>query len=123
MRRWWWCLPGFSRASGGIWRDRRLVTAAGVGLVFAVHPLQVEAVAWMAERKTLLCAFFSLAAAGAYLVWARRGESRRWWWVTTGWIGLALLAKPMAITLPLALVALDVCPLHGITGRLVAVVA
>lgn len=76
-----------------------LVVAGIVGLVFGLHPLQVEPVAWVAERKTVLCALFSFATVWAYI--------RGWRWATVGLFGCALLAKPAAMTLPVALVALD----------------
>ena len=56
--------------------------ALGVGLMFGVHPLQVESVAWLAERKNLLCGLFGLGALAAYLR-AVSGEWRRWWWAVT----------------------------------------
>ena len=95
----------------------RLALACGVALVFGLHPLQVEPVAWLAERKTLLCGFFSLLSLCAYLQMTRRPSSCRWRWATTLLFAAALLAKPMAMSLPLVMLALDFCPLrrHEIT--------
>jgi len=71
------------------------------GMVFAWHPMQVESVAWMAERKTTVCALFALGSLCAYLrafpqVSAERPE-RRWWWCAMGLFVAALCGKPMAI--------------------------
>ena len=85
----------------------RVALACGVALVFGLHPLQVEAVAWLAERKTVLCAFFSLMSLCAYLQMTRRLSSRGWWWATTLLFTAALLAKPMAMSLPLVMLILD----------------
>ncbi|MCG3149071.1 MAG: hypothetical protein PCFJNLEI_02529 [Verrucomicrobiae bacterium] len=95
----------------------RLYFAGWVGIVFAVHPLQVEAVAWIAGRKTVLAAFFTLLAAMAYVRWANAEHERRWWWAMLGAYGLALLSKPMAVSLPVALVALDIFPLRRVEVR------
>ena len=77
-------------------------------LLFGLHPLHVESVAWATERKDVLCAFFFLASLLAYLNSKRNG--------CLLFFVLALLAKPMAITLPLVLLILDYWPL----GRLSA---
>ena len=66
--------------------------------VFGVHPLHVESVAWVTERKDVLCALFFLLA-----VHSHRSGSR---WITL-WFALSLLAKPMAVTLPAVLLLLD----------------
>lgn len=88
-------------------------SAALVAALWAAHPLHVESVAWISERKDVLCALFWLIAMHAYLDWA---STRRWpgYLLTSLAVALALLAKPMAVTLPLALLCLDAWPL----GRL-----
>ena len=80
--------------------------ALAAGLLFAVHPLQTEAVAWASQRKELLCALFSL---GAILAYSDRAESRRpgRYALTLALYAAAMLAKPMAIGVPLALLAID----------------
>ena len=89
----------------GAWSDReRLLFAGWVGLVFAVHPLQVESVAWLAGRKTVLAGFFSLLCIVAYL-------ARRWWLVVAAYTA-AVLSKPMAVPVPVVLLALDFFPLR-----------
>ena len=78
--------------------------SALVAALFAVHPLHVESVAWVAERKDVLATLFWLAAIGAYL--------RHRMALVTTFMVLALMAKPMAVTLPLTLLLLDVWPLR-----------
>lgn len=85
-----------------------------VALLFAVHPLNVESVAWVAERKNLLSTLFFLLAIGAYCLYARRMEKK--------WYALALLlflcglaSKPMVITLPFVLLLLDYWPLQRVS--------
>ncbi len=86
-----------------------LIPAALVAFLFAIHPLHVESVAWIAERKDLLSAFFGLLAIGAYGRGVRRG--RPVCWPALFWYALSLAAKPMLVTLPLLLVVLDYWPL------------
>jgi hypothetical protein len=78
--------------------------------LFAVHPLRVESVAWVAERKDLLCALFSLLTIAAYAACAKRPSLPRYLTVT-GLFALALMSKPMAVTLPFVLLLLDYWPL------------
>ena len=73
--------------------------------VWAVHPMHVESVAWVAERKDVLSAFFFLAA---MLLYARRGM---FWGVTVVFV-LGLMSKPMVITLPAILLVMDYWPLR-----------
>ena len=87
----------------------RLLLAGWVGLVFAVHPLQVEAVAWLAGRKTVLAGCFSLLCILAYLTAV---VSRQWWWLVVTAYTAAVLSKPMAVPLPAVLLALDFFPLR-----------
>jgi hypothetical protein len=75
--------------------------------IFGVHPLRVESVAWVTERKDLLFAFFYLLAILVYLRWVTRGNRRDYWTCLLLFIGSAL-AKSTAVTLPLVLVLLDV---------------
>jgi len=87
--------------------------SAFVAALFAVHPLNVESVAWVAERKTVLCTFFLLLALGAYGWYAKRPGAGRYLIVAV-LFALALMAKPMAVTFPLALLLLDFWPLQRI---------
>jgi len=85
-----------------------VVAAALASLLFALHPIHVESVAWVTERKDLLCGMFFFASLLVYLDFASSGRQKTWkWWVCLGLFALALLAKPMAITLPLVLLLID----------------
>ncbi|HKM85072.1 MAG TPA: tetratricopeptide repeat protein [Terriglobales bacterium] len=85
--------------------------SAVVSALFAVHPLNVESVAWVAERKTVLCTFLFLLALGAYGWYVKRPRTSRYLLVAL-LFALALMAKPMVITLPFALLLLDFWPLQ-----------
>ena len=80
------------------------------GLVFAVHPLQVESVAWIAEQRGLLAAVFSLLALDQFLEWTERDQGRSRlrssYLLATGALVVALLAKPSAVVTPLLAFAL-----------------
>jgi protein O-mannosyl-transferase len=95
---------GLRRLTGFTWRSLMVAT------LFAVHPLNVESVAWAAERKTLLSTLFFLLAIGAYVSYVRAPATKRWLAVA-GLFALALMSKPQAITLPLTLLLLDYWPL------------
>lgn len=84
---------------------RSLIVAA----LFAVHPVNVESVAWVAERKNVLCVFFFLLAVAAYGWYLRRPGIGRHALVTI-LFAMGLMSKPMAITLPLVLLLLDYWP-------------
>ncbi|REJ86227.1 MAG: tetratricopeptide repeat protein [Acidobacteria bacterium] len=91
-------------ATGRFW------LAFAVAALFALHPLRVESVAWLSERKDTLSAALFFATLLAYVHYARRPGVLRW----AGWTALALLglmAKPMLVTLPLVLLLVDVWPL------------
>lgn len=99
-----------------------LLTATGyprrsflVALLFAIHPINVESVAWVAERKNLLCMFFFLLSLIAYVHYVRRPNWGRYFGVLV-FSALALMSKPMAVTLPFALLLLDYWPLHRMQG-------
>ena len=87
-----------------------------VAAFFALHPLHVESVAWIAERKDVLSTLFFLLTAGAYTVYARAGGRQRWtaYGLALGLFALGLMSKPMAVTAPFVLLLLDYWPL----GRL-----
>ncbi len=81
--------------------------AAGVaGLLFGLHPLHVESVAWVSERKDLLCALFFLLSVGAYLSYASDKSSKAYI-ISLLLFLFALLSKSMAVTLPVVLLLLD----------------
>jgi tetratricopeptide (TPR) repeat protein len=85
--------------------------SALVAALFAVHPLHVESVVWVAERKDVLSTFFALASLLAYARYARSG-ARRALGASLGLFGLGLLAKPMVVSLPLLMLLLDHWPLE-----------
>ncbi len=98
-------LFGLLRAmTGALWRS------AFVAALFAVHPAHVESVAWVAERKDVLSAFFWFATTWAYVIWVRRPAAWRYARVV-GLFALGLMSKPMLVTLPCTLLLLDIWPL------------
>ena len=95
------------RATGATWRS------AAVAALFAIHPLHVESVAWVSERKDVLSGLLFFLTLHAWLGWVRRGGAARYL-AAAGLFALGLLAKPMLVTLPFVLLLLDFWPL----GRL-----
>ena len=101
------------RLTGAFWRS------AVVAAFFALHPLHVESVAWLAERKDLLAAFFWLLSAGAYLEYARQTarskvqgpRSKVFCSLALVFFALGLMSKPMVVTLPFVLLLLDFWPM------------
>lgn len=85
--------------------------SAVVALLFGLHPLHVESVAWISERKDLLSAFFGLASLHFHAAWftSRRARDYR---LALACFGLALLAKPMLVTLPFVMLLFDAWPLR-----------
>jgi tetratricopeptide (TPR) repeat protein len=83
-------------------------------LVFAVHPLRVESVAWATERRDVLSGFFYLSSVLAYLRWRRGAASRRLYWAALVLFMCALLSKATAMSLPAVLLVLNVYPLRNI---------
>ena len=94
----------------------RRFASALAALVFAVHPLRVESVAWITERRDVLCGVFFLLAVLCYLraVDPDTARARAWYWTAVALAALALLSKAMAVPLPAVLVLLDVYPLRRI---------
>ena len=93
-----WTLLGVAAIS--LTTNERLALSIGVAVVFGIHPLQVESVAWMSGRTQLLCTTFGIGSLWAYVAGARR------WMVWTLFIA-ALLCKPLAVSLPFTMLALD----------------
>jgi tetratricopeptide (TPR) repeat protein len=93
------------RMTGALWPS--LLAAA----LFAVHPLNVEPVAWVSERKGVLSTFFWMLTLWAYAWYAERPGWMRYLLVVLG-LGLGLAAKPMLVTLPFTLLLLDYWPLR-----------
>src|SRR5262249_25832425 len=90
--------------TGRVWRS------AVVAALFALHPLHVESVAWVSERKDVLCTFFGMLALAAYLGYVRRPGVGRYLLVALA-LALGLLAKPMLVTWPCVFLLLDYWPL------------
>ncbi len=90
------------------------LAAAFAALLFAVHPLRVESVAWITERRDVLCGFFFLLSVLAYVRGAEGGGlvSGRWRILSLAAAAAALLSKAAAMPLPLVLLLLDVYPLR-----------
>ena len=100
-----------------LWRlSARFWPSAAAAALFALHPLRVESVSWIAERKDLLCAFFALVALLAYERHARRPARGSLLAVALAML-LALLCKPMAVSLPLLFLLLDLWPLRRLHWR------
>jgi tetratricopeptide (TPR) repeat protein len=89
--------------------------SAFVAAVFAIHPLHVESVAWVSERKDVLAGFFWMLTLIAYARYAAAPCARRFAWVALALV-LGLLAKPLAVTLPVVLLLLDYWPLDRLRG-------
>jgi tetratricopeptide (TPR) repeat protein len=95
----------FRRMTGALFRS------AFVAALFALHPLHVEPVAWVADRKDVLSAFFWMLTIWVYIRYAERPGFTRYVLVLIGFI-LGLMAKSMVVTLPLVLLLLDYWPLE-----------
>jgi cytochrome c-type biogenesis protein CcmH/NrfG len=98
------------RMTGDLWRS------AFVSAVFAVHPLHVESVAWIAERKDVLSALFFMLTLLAYLHYTRAPSIGRYLTVALV-VALGLMSKPMLVTLPFVLLLLDYWPLGRFEAR------
>jgi Flp pilus assembly protein TadD len=94
----------FHQMTGAFWQS------AFVASLFAIHPLHVESVAWISERKDVLSADFFMLTLWAYLRYAR-GPSIGRYAVVVFFLGLGLMSKPMLVTLPFVLLLLDYWPL------------
>lgn len=97
--------------------------ATVTGLLFGLHPIHVESVAWISERKDVLCAFFFLLSVYLYIQYVKKTRmnhpdsltasfTNKYYIFTLLTFILALLSKPMAVTLPAVLIILDYYPLN-----------
>ena len=84
--------------------------------LFAVHPLRVESVAWVTERKDVLSGLFFVLTLGAYVGYVRHPFSLVRYLAVMVFFALGLMAKPMLVTLPLVLLLLDYWPLGRMTA-------
>jgi len=94
-----------------VWRS------AFVAAVFAIHPLRVESVAWIAERKDVLSGVFFMLTLLAYVYYVRLPDVRRYL-IVASVFACGLMSKPMLVTLPFVLLLLDYWPLDRIKGQL-----
>ena len=92
-----------------------LIAAAITAVLFGTHPIHVESVAWISERKDVLCAFFFLLSIWFYLNYASTSRRPLYYALTLLAFTLALLSKAMAVTLPVVLLTLDWFPLGRFT--------
>ncbi len=93
------------RMTKGLWQS------AFVAGLFALHPLHVESVAWVAERKDVLSTFFWMLTMGAYVYYVEHPGYKRYLFVLAFFL-LGLMSKPMLVTLPFVLLLLDYWPLR-----------
>ena len=94
----------FNRMTGALWKS------AFVAAFFALHPLHVESVAWIAERKDVLSAFFWMLTLCFYVYYTEKPAVKRYVLVLFCFI-CALMSKPMVVTLPVIMILLDYWPL------------
>ncbi|KWT78995.1 tetratricopeptide repeat protein [Candidatus Magnetominusculus xianensis] len=99
-----------SALTGAVWRG------AFVAALFALHPMHVESVAWIAERKDVLSGFFWILAVWAYVYYVLRPSAGRYMLVLCC-VVLGLMSKPMLVTLPIVLLLFDYWPLGRFSGN------
>ncbi|MGP8200845.1 MAG: tetratricopeptide repeat protein [Limisphaerales bacterium] len=97
--------------TGALWRS------AFVAAVFAIHPLRVESVAWVAERKDVLSGLFFMLTLGAYVRYVRLPWSPARYGLVLVLFAMGLMSKPMLVTLPVVLLLLDYWPLQRLDPR------
>ncbi len=98
-----------------MWTTSRLGPSLFVAALFALHPINVESVAWIAERKNVLCTLFFFLTLSAYGWYAKKPDWKRYLAVAA-LFAAALASKPMVITLPFVLLLLDYWPLARVQG-------
>lgn len=98
------------RMTGALWRS------ALVAALFSVHPLHVQSVAHVAQRKDVLSTLFWLLTMWAYVRYAAQPAIRRYIWVSLFFV-LGLLSKPMLVSLPIVLLLMDYWPLNRFSGK------
>ena len=100
----------FQKMTGAIWKS------AFVAAAFALHPIHVESVAWISERKDVLSALFWMLTILAYIYYVRKPNFGRYILVLAAFV-MGLMSKPMVVTLPFVLVLLDFWPLNRIHNK------
>ena len=99
---------------------KNIFTASVTALLFGIHPIHVESVAWVSERKDVLSTFFVLLSLIYYFKYALSQEIKRQTWyyiLSLSMFVLALMSKPMAVTLPLILIILDIFPFQRFSSK------
>jgi len=102
----------FKKITGDRW------PSAFVAFLFGLHPLHVESVSWIAERKDVLCGFFYIATLWAYVLWVERRNAVRYAAIIT-LFACGIMAKPMIVTLPFVALLLDRWPLRRFSKQAV----
>ena len=115
------CGNGHFVVSGTSTDDRSVGPSAFVAAVFAIHPLRVESVAWVTERKDVLSGLFFMLTLGAYVRYVEQSKTqnprpRIWYGLTLLSFSLGLLSKPSLITVPFLLLLLDYWPFGRVTS-------
>jgi|SRR5208337_673695 Flp pilus assembly protein TadD len=100
----------FNRMTGAVWKS------AFVAAIFALHPLHVESVAWISERKDVLGAFFWMLTLCLYVYYTEKPVIKRYLPVEISFV-CALMSKPMVVTLPLVMILLDYWPLKRFKSK------
>jgi protein O-mannosyl-transferase len=100
----------FNRMTGAVWKS------AFVAALFALHPLHVESVAWVSERKDVLSAFFWMLTLCLYVYYTEKPAVKKYLLVLFSFV-LALLSKPMVVTLPFIMILLDYWPLKRFESK------
>lgn len=103
---------------------KKILIAIATAIIFGIHPIHVESVAWISERKDVLCAVFFLMTMLAYLNYATANSRRRrvrYYLLCVALFLLALMSKPMAVSLPIVLLFIDFYPLKRLNTRFVLV--
>lgn len=85
--------------------------AIGIGLLFGLHPMTVETIAWVSERKTLVAAFFAFLSLNFYVCYTRKGSLRFYAACLLAYV-LALMSKPITVPLPAVMLLMDYWPLN-----------
>ena len=101
----------FNRMTGAVWKS------AFVAAIFALHPLHVESVAWISERKDVLSAFFWMLTLCLYVYYTEKPVIKRYLPVLFCFV-CALMSKPMVVTLPVILILLDYWPLKRFESKM-----
>jgi len=106
--------------NSSILSTKYIFTASVAALLFGIHPIHVESVAWVSERKDVLSTFFALLSLIFYFKYALSQEIKRqpWYYILSLFLFvLALMSKPMAVTLPLILIILDIFPFQRFSSK------